>query len=1115
MKKLLNSLFILFTVLAVNAQTTITDDFESYADFTINPTSQWTFVDVDADSTYGFQGVTFPNSYNPMAFIVFNPNNTTPAVNAPAHSGDKYLACFASVTRPNNDWIISPDLGTTNGVNFTFWAKSQTTQYGAERIKVGYSTTTNATSAFTFVQPGNYISVPEAWTEYSFTLPVGTKYVAINCISDDAFILCIDDITIQPIGSEPLLTLDRATVNFGYHMLGNPAPVDSVNVLAYNITSTLTVDAPANFEVSSDNSSFGSTATLPNTGGSLYIRYETATLGSHTGDILIYPTNGTSVDTTISVIGNTIECTTITQYPYENGLEPSSGENLCWQIVDANGDARGNRGTITFREYTAGNYGAVYMLAPDTSTVHADDWLISPLLDVNAELAASFDYAVGYELWGGIIPIPYPETYSVWIIPADTNYQGAIPVVPSRTVSNYSALETQLIDLRPFQGQEVRVGIRVETPTLDGYYFIMDNFKVEPVTSSLTLVSSNNMDFGTTAAGVSRTMTASFEAVAIEDSIEATVSAPFELSYDGTIFASSILIPGDTNLNFTRNIIVRYSPTASGTHTATVIINSDATEDTLRINLTGSAIDCDAITEFPYSYTFNGNENACWSIFDDNNDGRTFSFNTTGGYAQYTYSAANPANDWLVSPLVSLPGNDTNIVLTFDYKVQSASLPEKFSVYVITDLNNHTNGTQILATQTINNTAWQALPLIDLSAYKGQDIYIGIKAESDIDQYYFMVRNFSLNIFGSDMEIQVDPEQMAFGSHSTGTASPAQTASVTAYNLSEDITITVNAPFQVSLDGTTYSDSIGIAVSGNIVTGTFRVRYNPTAAGNHTGTVMISSDTVTRQISLTGAAVDCSDALSLPFSEDFEGDAFLPSACWSNLDVDGDGYSWTRLSTEETGVPAHSGDKCVKSDSYINNVGAVSPNNYLVLPKLAIPTEGATLKWWIAAIDGDFPAEHYQVKISTTGNSPSNFTQLVFEETLTNDVWKENTVSLQNFAGQDIYIAFIHNDTRDEFALKMDDISVTKNIPDAIDDITIDHLVNVFPNPARHLINITAPATIESVEFYNMMGQQVLATRIGNDMQAEINTTDLTQGIYFVRIYTEKGMATKKITVVR
>jgi len=200
MKKIFTILSMFFAVAAMNAQT-ITDDFESYADFTLNPTGVWTFVDVDQSTTYGFSGITFTNSDSAMAAIVFNPTTCTPALTSLVpQSGSKVLAFFAATTPPNNDWMISPALSVTETYSINFWARAMTTDYGKERFKIGYSTTTNDISAFTFIQPGNYVEVDSIWTEFTYSFPVGAKYIALNCVSNDAFILFLDDVTIQTGG---------------------------------------------------------------------------------------------------------------------------------------------------------------------------------------------------------------------------------------------------------------------------------------------------------------------------------------------------------------------------------------------------------------------------------------------------------------------------------------------------------------------------------------------------------------------------------------------------------------------------------------------------------------------------------------------------------------------------------------------------------------------------------------------------------------------------------------------------------------------------------------------------------------------------------------------------
>ncbi len=141
---------------------------------------------------------------------------------------------------------------------------------------------------------------------------------------------------------------------------------------------------------------------------------------------------------------------------------------------------------------------------------------------------------------------------------------------------------------------------------------------------------------------------------------------------------------------------------------------------------------------------------------------------------------------------------------------------------------------------------------------------------------------------------------------------------------------------------------------------------------------------------------------------------------WTVVDADGDSYNWD---IAPDGITAHTGDHCVLSSSYINGVGALTPDNYLITPQINVGTS-SVLTFWECAQDPSWAGEHYYVKISTTGTDPADFTTTIHDETLVDGDWHEVSVSLVDFAGQAIYIAFEHCEVTDMFAMKLDDISV-------------------------------------------------------------------------------------------
>ncbi|SMC70373.1 carboxypeptidase regulatory-like domain-containing protein [Moheibacter sediminis] len=169
---------------------TFTDKIEKYADFERQTIGNYIMKDLDGLGTYTYNNFSWPNAGIPMAFMVFNPHATTPPVNIPSLSGRRFLTAFAGPDGANNDWLIIP----AGSGEFSFNAASLTNEM-LERMRVLYSTTGTEVSDFTAF--GNQITVPATWTEYSYDAPEGTKYVAINFVSNDSYILKIDDLTYE------------------------------------------------------------------------------------------------------------------------------------------------------------------------------------------------------------------------------------------------------------------------------------------------------------------------------------------------------------------------------------------------------------------------------------------------------------------------------------------------------------------------------------------------------------------------------------------------------------------------------------------------------------------------------------------------------------------------------------------------------------------------------------------------------------------------------------------------------------------------------------------------------------------------------------------------------
>jgi hypothetical protein len=73
--------------------------------------------------------------------------------------------------------------------------------------------------------------------------------------------------------------------------------------------------------------------------------------------------------------------------------------------------------------------------------------------------------------------------------------------------------------------------------------------------------------------------------------------------------------------------------------------------------------------------------------------------------------------------------------------------------------------------------------------------------------------------------------------------------------------------------------------------------------------------------------------------------------------------------------------------------------------------------------------------------------------------------------------------------------------------------ISIYPNPANDLVKIESTSKIKSIEVMNFIGQPVYTNPAVNNTTMQINTSNLSKGIYFVKIATDEGIRTLKITI--
>ena len=157
---------------------------------------------------------------------------------------------------------------------------------------------------------------------------------------------------------------------------------------------------------------------------------------------------------------------------------------------------------------------------------------------------------------------------------------------------------------------------------------------------------------------------------------------------------------------------------------------------------------------------------------------------------------------------------------------------------------------------------------------------------------------------------------------------------------------------------------------------------------------------------------------------------------WATIDADGDGYTWSIGDpVNNYHFDGYNSYQCVSSASYINYVGALNPDNYLVTPQMNL---GGVIGFWACTQDVNYASEHFGVAVSTgSQNNPDDFTtvqewQMTSKRSGTkSDIrggnraqgnWYYYTVDLSAYAGQTGYVAIRHFNCTDMYFLNVDDI---------------------------------------------------------------------------------------------
>ncbi len=217
----------------------------------------------------------------------------------------------------------------------------------------------------------------------------------------------------------------------------------------------------------------------------------------------------------------------------------------------------------------------------------------------------------------------------------------------------------------------------------------------------------------------------------------------------------------------------------------------------------------------------------------------------------------------------------------------------------------------------------------------------------------------------------------------------------------------------------------------------------------------------------------------------------------------------------------------VEATSWFNPDGQA--DDWITFGPLTVPESGATFSW--RAYHNPVFRNGYEVKISTDGNNPEDFTTeplYIVEDLMeqssenidTNSLFQDPPKSFalpDSVSGQQVYIAIHHNSTDmdvlhlSDFVLKSHTTSISKSL--AFDKL------KAYPNPAsegfslRFELNSASEVVFElSALSGKVIRQKTIAGKAGMN-QFYTDVTGLSPGLYFYRLQGRNSGITKKIVI--
>ncbi|WP_396192447.1 T9SS type A sorting domain-containing protein [Flavobacterium sp.] len=223
----------------------------------------------------------------------------------------------------------------------------------------------------------------------------------------------------------------------------------------------------------------------------------------------------------------------------------------------------------------------------------------------------------------------------------------------------------------------------------------------------------------------------------------------------------------------------------------------------------------------------------------------------------------------------------------------------------------------------------------------------------------------------------------------------------------------------------------------------------------------------------------------------------------------GELVGWSTLGNGSYGLSANAPTLAQAGNFYWifnTNATAVS-NNWLFTPAFSLQAnEAVTITFWVRCAT----ARSLRLTVGNSTVPATQTTQLWANAALNNPTFTQFSATFTPSTAGIYYFGWNDISTAQAVAtLRLDSINFSSVL--STNEFS-DSKFTVYPNPTKGLVDISndADASISSIELSDINGR-VVKNIIFNDNQTQIDISQLSQGMYLMKIVSDKGIAVKKI----